>query len=81
MFTVYIISNPEGIFYNGVSSNVLHRLWEHNNNKSRFTSGKGPWEIVYQAEFAKLSDALIEEKRIKRLNKDSLQRLIDKNTR
>ncbi|MGL4630074.1 MAG: GIY-YIG nuclease family protein, partial [Leadbetterella sp.] len=52
------------------------RILEHNEDKSRFTSGKGPWEVVYFKAFENKKDALIEEKRLKRLNHTSLEFLI-----
>ncbi|MBL7903394.1 MAG: GIY-YIG nuclease family protein, partial [Bacteroidales bacterium] len=52
----------------GVTEDPLRRLWEHNNNKSRFTAGKGPWVLVYTKTFETKKQALIEERRIKGLN-------------
>ena len=78
MYTIYIIENQSGIYYKGVTENLEKRLEEHNTNKSRFTSGKGPWVLVYFKNYPLKSEALIEEKRIKRLNHASLERLISK---
>ncbi len=73
MFYTYIIYSAVGdIFYKGISEDPLHRLWEHNNEKSRFTAGKGPWILVYTKAFETKKQALIEEKRIKSLNRRSI---------
>ncbi len=32
----------------------------HNDNKSRYTSNKGPWEVVYSKGFETKKEALIE---------------------
>ena len=76
-FYVYIIySQYVDQFYKGISSNIAQRLYEHNNNLSRHTAGKGPWKIVYLRKFSSKSEALIEERRIKQLNRKSLERPI-----
>jgi putative endonuclease len=49
---------------------------EHNEGFSRYTSIKGPWTLVYQKMFETKREALIEEKRIKKLNRESVLRLI-----
>ena len=77
MYYTYIIySSSHTIFYKGITDNPERRLFEHNNNLSRFTADKGPWEMVYLKEWNTKKEALIEEKRIKRLNVRSLELLI-----
>ncbi|MBL7905902.1 MAG: GIY-YIG nuclease family protein, partial [Bacteroidales bacterium] len=52
MYYTYIIhSDKSDVYYKGVTEDPLRRLWEHNNNKSRFTAGKGPWVLVYTKTF------------------------------
>lgn len=47
-YFVYIIfSEKNDVFYKGFSENPYERLVEHNENKSQYTSGKGPWKLVY----------------------------------
>jgi putative endonuclease len=77
MFKVYIIKNIDGIYYKGITSNLDKRVEEHNTNMSRYTSGKGPWVLVYEKEYVNKRDALIEEKRIKRLNVKSIEKMIE----
>ena len=76
---VYIIKNPDGIYYKGYSTNVVRRLAEHNSSEGKYTSLKGPWKLVYQKELDNKRDALIEERRLKRLNHKSIEKLINKN--
>jgi putative endonuclease len=77
MHYVYIIySAKNGIFYKGESVDPYLRLEAHNCDLSEFTSGKGPWVLVYIEEFIDRKSALTREKAIKRLNRRSLDKLI-----
>ena len=79
-YVVYILySESCEVYYKGYSENVAQRLWEHNNDLSRYTKGKGPWRIVFTKVFQTKKEALIFERKIKRLNKVSLEKLIDSN--
>jgi len=79
---LYILkSKTDGDFYKGISEDVYRRLQEHNDGLSQFTSSKGPWEIICILETESKKQAIIEERRIKKLNRKSLDRIInsDKN--
>ena len=76
MYWIYILKNHEGIYYKGYTTDLDKRLIEHNSDLSRYTSNKGPWLIVYSKIFENKKEALIEEKRIKRLNVKSIENLI-----
>jgi len=74
---VYIIYSPTwDIFYKGYTTHPSRRLLEHNSDLSRFTAGKGPWILVYLKEFLAKREALVEERRLKCLNRRSLELLI-----
>ncbi len=74
---IYILrSELDGDYYKGITENVLRRLEEHNAGDSKFTSTKRPWKLVFQKEMPSKRDAIIEEKRIKKLNRRSLVKLI-----
>jgi len=76
-YFVYIIySQAVDQFYKGATTDINHRLFEHNNDLSRHTAGKGTWKMVFLRKYFSKSDALIEERRIKRLNRDSILLLI-----
>lgn len=77
MYFVYIIYCPtQDLYYKGYTENLSRRQMEHNEGFSRYTSTKGPWTLVYQKMFETKREALIEEKRIKKLNRESVLRLI-----
>ena len=64
-YQVYVIQNAEGRFYIGLSEDVHHRLNQHNNGESKWTKGKGPWELVWTGEEMNLSDATRLERHLK----------------
>ncbi|MDP5198725.1 MULTISPECIES: GIY-YIG nuclease family protein [Flavobacterium] len=77
MFYVYIIySKTFDVYYKGFSENVDQRLIYHNENRSKYTANKGPWELVYLKGFETKREALIEELRLKKLNRKSIEALI-----
>ena len=77
MFYVYILeSSIDGDFYKGSAEDYLKRLVEHNSGQSKFTRTKMPWKLVFVRGFDTRREALIEEKRLKKCNKDYLCWLI-----
>ena len=77
MFYVYIIySKTFDVYYKGFSENESQRLLYHYENKSKYTSKKGPWELVYSKAFEIKKEALVEELRLKKLNRKSIETLI-----
>jgi putative endonuclease len=74
---VYILrSDKDGDLYKGITEDIQRRLEEHNFGKSRFTSSKTPWQLVYQKEMPNKREAIIEEKLLKKLNRKSLEKLL-----
>lgn len=67
MFVVYVIySKKAQVKYTGYTTDLERRLFEHNNDLlSKFTKGKGPWELIYKEEFATKTEALAREKYLK----------------
>jgi len=77
MFFVYIIySETLSIYYKGFTTDFSKRLEYHNSGKSKYTSKTSDWIFVYLKEFETKKEALIEEKRLKRLNRESILKLI-----
>ena len=76
VYTVYIIRNPQKIYYKGFTSDVLRRLEEHNSSIGKYTSEKGPWTLVFKHSFISKSDALKYERMLKRQNHKYLDWLI-----
>jgi putative endonuclease len=80
MFYVYILySKSSNLYYKGFTTNLIKRLENHLSGKSKYTSTKTDWVLVYCKEFEIKKDALIEEKRLKKLNRASIEKLISNN--
>ena len=76
-FYVYILYSASlDIYYKGFSTDVEKRLEYHLNSEHKFTSKVRDWVIVYVKEFGEKAAALREEKRLKKLNRESIERLI-----
>jgi putative endonuclease len=56
-YRVYVIQNPDGKFYVGISDDVGRRIGQYNVGDSRWTRGKGPWILIWQSEEMNLSSA------------------------
>jgi len=45
---VYVVRNPAGTLYTGISKDTQRRIMEHNNGTgAKFTRGRGPWVLTY----------------------------------
>jgi len=48
MFYTYILkSKKDGKFYIGFTQDLRKRFKEHNDGKSTYTKGRGPYELIY----------------------------------
>ena len=56
-YRVYVIQNPDGRFYIGLSDDPERRMVEHNTGVSKWTKGKGPWTLVWTSEAKSLTAA------------------------
>ena len=66
MVCVYVLKSlSDGILYVGISEDINRRLTEHNQGKSKFTSGHRPWEVIYKEEFPDYETARQREKYFK----------------
>lgn len=52
------------------------RITEHNLGLSHYTSSGCPWNLVYLQEVDSKKEAIIEERRLKKLNRKSIEKLI-----
>ncbi|MBS1654776.1 MAG: GIY-YIG nuclease family protein [Bacteroidetes bacterium] len=78
MYYVYIIESlTDGDLYKGSTNDYRKRLEQHNKGLSRFTKTKMPWKLVFVQVFESKSEALKEERRLKRCNKKYLLWLIN----
>lgn len=76
---VYIVKCSDGTLYTGWTNNLEKRMKAHNEGKgAKYTRGRGPIELVYFEEFEEKVKAMKREYEIKKLNRDSKNRLIAK---
>ena len=66
MYQVYILTNPAGRIYIGLSEGVDTRVAQHNCGVSRWTRGKGPWVLDWVSSDMSLSEARKLENLLKR---------------
>jgi putative endonuclease len=65
-YKVYVIENPSGKLYIGLSEDVSTRLQQHNEGISKWTKGKGPWKLLWTSQAMPLSDARKLENHLKK---------------
>ena len=76
-YYVYILYFARlNVYYKGFSTDVEKRLDYHLNSQHKYTSKAKDWVIVYIQEFEDKQEALKEEKRLKKLNRKSIELLI-----
>ena len=66
MCRVYLIRNPQGRLYIGLSEDVGVRLEQHNAGISKWTKAKGPWSLIWTSEAMSLGEARKLENHLKR---------------
>lgn len=77
MYYVYILySKSFNLYYKGFTTDISKRLEYHNSGKSTYTSKTNDWELVFENKFETKREALIEEKRLKKLNRASIEKII-----
>ena len=65
-YWVYVLRNPTGKFYIGVTDDVARRLNDHNTGLSKWTKKFRPWELVWKKGSMSLSAARKLESLLKR---------------
>lgn len=83
LFCTYIlVSEKNGKYYIGHTSNLVDRLSAHNAGKVKSTRNKGPWKCVYFEEYVTKLEANRRELEIKKQKKRKyIEDLIINNTR
>jgi predicted GIY-YIG superfamily endonuclease len=66
MYQVYLITNPDGRRYIGLSENVSLRLAQHNSGLSKWTAKYSPWSLTWTSISMSLGDARKLENLLKR---------------
>jgi len=80
-YYVYIMaSRPNGTLYVGVTNNIARRAYEHKMQLvPGFTKKYNVDKLVYYERFTDINDAINEEKRLKRYNRNWKKDLIEEN--
>lgn len=66
MFYVYVIKSQKNkVLYTGFTSDLRKRLTEHNDGKSNYTRGRGPYFLIYYEACTNEYDARSREKYLK----------------
>ncbi len=77
-FLYVLRSRSTGKFYIGSAVDVVARFAEHQRGHSTYTRDRGPWDLVYQEEYATLKEARRRERQLKSWKSHRcLQDLID----
>lgn len=70
MFLYVLRSCATNRYYVGVTGDLAIRLAQHNSaeiNPSRWTRSRGPWELVFQKEYAETRSAIRAERYVKKM--------------
>ena len=71
MFYVYILLCFDGSLYTGYTTDIDHRVLQHNLKKgAKYTRGRTPVTLVYCETLASKSDALKREITVKKLSRE-----------
>ncbi|CCX80713.1 possible endonuclease [Clostridium sp. CAG:715] len=77
-YFTYILLTEQNTLYCGYTDNVEKRFQAHLEGKgAKYTRSHKPIKIVYQKEFETKSDAMKEERRIKKLSRFEKLKLIN----
>jgi putative endonuclease len=77
VFHVYILANPSGVLYTGVTNHLERRIAQHKQKSiPGFTKKYGVVRLVYFEPFRDVRDAISREKQIKRWRREKKLMLI-----
>ena len=82
MFYSYILkSKKDGKLYTGYTNNLRKRFKQHNDGKSTYTKGRGPYELIYyeaclEEEDARSRELYLKSGKGKRFIKSRLKRFL-----
>jgi putative endonuclease len=78
LWYVYLLRCSDGSLYCGTTTDLERRVQEHNEGiGSRYTRSRRPVRLVWSSLALSKSDAYSEEYRIKRLNKEAKEVIVD----
>lgn len=74
---VYIVKCKDSTYYTGITSDIDHRIKQHNLGKgAKYTRARGPVSLVYSEHYSSRSTALKRECVIKKLTRSQKKDLI-----
>jgi putative endonuclease len=81
MFYVYVLqSETSKHSYTGFTTDLQHRVGQHNAGTTKSTTNRGPWKLVYEEEFSSRAEAMRREKFLKSgKGREQIAELIEKN--
>ena len=66
---VYILKCSDNTYYTGITNNIVRRIKQHEANKgAKYTRGRGPFSLAYQAKCENRGEASQKEFEIKKLS-------------
>ena len=81
-WTVYILQCADNSLYTGITTNLVRRMNEHETGikGARYTNGRGPFQLMYQAHCENRAEASKLEMSIKALSRTKKLALISHQT-
>lgn len=74
---IYILECKDGSYYTGYTNDIEKRLKKHEEGKgAKYTRGRGPLKLVFQAVFSTKQEAMRMEFAVKKLSRAQKERLI-----
>ena len=78
MWYVYLVRCRDGSLYCGISTDVGRRVWRHNTGRgAKYTCSRRPVVLVWHKLVGTQRAAMVVERRIKKLSKESKERLVE----
>ncbi|MCR5507216.1 MAG: GIY-YIG nuclease family protein [Lachnospiraceae bacterium] len=76
-YYTYIVRCSDGTLYTGYTNDLDNRMKVHNSGRgAKYTRSRLPVELVYHEEFATKEEAMSREWHLKRLSRESKEKLI-----
>ena len=76
-YFVYLLKCADGTYYCGITTDLDRRIKEHNTSPlgAKYTKPRRPVVLAYSKKYETRSEALKEEARIKRLQREEKERM------
>jgi putative endonuclease len=79
---VYILQCKDNTLYTGYTIDIHRRIEDHHQGKgAKYTRGRGPFQLMYLETYDDKSIAMRREAEIKKLNRATKNKLIEKGTK